>query len=166
VQIAKALGAHVTAVDTADKLELLGSIGADDVIDYERSDYTRSGERYELILDIPGNRRFSEIRRALTPDGTYVLIGHDAFGRFGRRWIGSLGRFVKLLVVSPFVKQLPGLRGAHDPGDRLRVARELIESGAVVPVVDRTFPLEEVAAAIRYLEEGRAQGRVVITVPA
>jgi NADPH:quinone reductase-like Zn-dependent oxidoreductase len=166
VQIAKALGAHVTAVDTADKLELLGSIGADDVIDYERSDYTRSGERYELILDIPGNRRFSEIRRALTPDGTYVLIGHDAFGRFGRRWIGSLGRFVKLLVVSPFVKQLPGLRGAHDPGDRLRVARELIESGAVVPVVDRMFPLEEVAAAIRYLEEGRAQGRVVITVPA
>jgi NADPH:quinone reductase-like Zn-dependent oxidoreductase len=75
-----------------------------------------------------------------------------------------LGRFVRLLVVSPFVKQLPGLRGAKDPGDRLRLLRELLEAGAVAPVIDRTFPLAEVTAAIRYLEEGRVRGKIAITI--
>lgn len=164
VQIARAWGAEVTGVDVADKLDLIRSIGADDVIDHEREDFTRMSARYDLILDVAGTRPFSELRRALTPEGTYVLIGHDHYGRDGRRWIGSLGRFAKLLVRSPFVKQLPGLRGAKDPGDRLQVLKELAETGAFTPVVDRTFPLDEVPAAIRYLQEGRAVGRVVITV--
>lgn len=164
VQIAKAFGADVTAVDGAEKLDMLRSIGADQVIDHTREDFTRGSERYDLILDIPGNHPFSAIRRALLPGGTYVLIGHDAFGRFGRRWIGSLGRFLKLLVASPFVKQLPGLRGAIDPGDRLRVLRDLLEAGEVTPVIDRTYPLSEVPAAIRYLEEGRVKGKIVITI--
>ena len=164
VQIARAWGAEVTGVDVADKLDLIRSIGADDVIDHEREDFTRMSARYDLILDVAGTRPFSELRRALTPEGTYVLIGHDHYGRDGRRWIGSLGRFAKLLVRSPFVKQLPGLRGAKDPGDRLKVVKELAETGAFTPVVDRTFPLPEVPAAIRYLQEGRAVGRVVITV--
>jgi NADPH:quinone reductase-like Zn-dependent oxidoreductase len=164
VQIARSMGGHVTAVDVSDKLDVLLSIGAERVIDASTQDFTRVDERYDLVLDIPGNRPFSEIRRVLTPTGTYVLIGHDAYGRFGRRWIGSLGRFFRLLVISPFVKQLPGLRGANDPGDRLRVLSKLLEDGKVTPVIDRTFPLPEVPAAIRYLEQGRVRGKIVITV--
>jgi NADPH:quinone reductase-like Zn-dependent oxidoreductase len=164
VQIAKAMGADVTAVDVPEKLDMLRSIGADRVIDAAREDFTRGVEGYDLVLDIPGNHPFSEIRRVLTPSGTYVLIGHDAYGRLGRRWIGSLGRFLRLLVLSLFVKQLPGLRGAKDPGDRLRVLRELLEEGKVSPVIDRTFPLAEVPAAIRHLAEGRVRGKVVITI--
>lgn len=164
VQIAKAFGADVTAVDVAEKLDVLRSVGADRVIDHTREDFTRGGELYDVILDIPGNHPFSAIRRVLTPEGTYVLIGHDAYGRFGRRWIGSLGRFFRLLMVSPFSKQLPGLRGANDPGDRLRVLRELLEAGKVTPVIDRTFTLSEVPAAIRYLEKGRVRGKIIITI--
>jgi NADPH:quinone reductase-like Zn-dependent oxidoreductase len=164
VQVAKALGAvDVTAVDVAQKLERLRSIGADRTID-AAEDFTAAGKRYDVIVDIPGNRPFSAIKRALTPDGTYVLIGHDAFGREGRRWIGSIGRFVKLLIRSPFEKQLPGLRGAKDPGDRMQLLTRLLEDGSVVPVIDRTFPLAEVASAIRYLETGAAIGKIVITI--
>ena len=164
VQLAKAYGADVTGVDSTGKLDTLRSIGADRVIDHAQEDFTRSGERYDLVLDIPGNHPWSDYRRALTPEGTYVLIGHDQYGRAGRRWIGSLGRFAKLLVMSPFVSQLHGLRGAKDPGDRLVVLKELIEAGKITPVIDRTFPLSEVPEAIRYLETGQARGKVVITI--
>ena len=164
VQIAKALGADVTAVDGSEKLDTLRAIGADHVIDHTREDFTRRSERYDLILDIPGTHPFSAIRRALTPEGTYVLIGHDAYGRFGRRWIGSMGRCLRLLVISPLTKQLPGLRGANNPGDRLRVLRDLLEAGKVTPVVDRTFPMNQVPEAIRYLEEGHVRGKIVITI--
>jgi NADPH:quinone reductase-like Zn-dependent oxidoreductase len=164
VQMAKAMGADVIAVDVPEKLDVLRSIGADRVIDATAEDFTRGAEPYDLVLDIPGNHPFSEVRRVLTPTGTYVLIGHDAYGRFGRRWIGSLGRFGRLLVMSPFVKQLPGLRGASDPGDRLRFLAELLEAGKVVPVIDSTFPLAEVPAAIRYLERGGVIGKIVITI--
>lgn len=164
VQLAKAYGADVTAVDAPEKLEMLRSIGADRVVDYTQEDFTRSGERYDLVLDIAGNHPWSDLRRALSPDGTYVLIGHDQYGGSGHRWFGSLGRFFKLMVISPFVSQLHPFRGAKDPGDRLVVLKELIEVGKVTPVIDRTFPLGEVPAAIRYLESGQAQGKVVITV--
>jgi NADPH:quinone reductase-like Zn-dependent oxidoreductase len=164
VQLARSYGADVTAVDGTGKLDMLRSIGADHIIDYTQADFTKSGERYDLILDIPGNHPWSDLRRALTPDGTYVLIGHDQYGAAGRRWIGSLGRFAKLLVLSPFVRQLHGLRGAKDPGDRLVVLKELIEAGKITPVIDRTFPLSEVPEAIRYLETGQARGKIVITV--
>jgi NADPH:quinone reductase-like Zn-dependent oxidoreductase len=163
VQLAKAYGAEVTAVDGTEKLDRLRSIGADHVVDYSREDFTRSGEHYDLILDIPGNHPWSELRRALAPDGTYVLIGHDQYGRAGRRWIGSLGRFATLVVLSPFTSQLHPFRGARDPGDRLVVMKEFIEAGKVTPVIDRAFPLSEAPEAIRYLESGRAFGKVVLT---
>jgi NADPH:quinone reductase-like Zn-dependent oxidoreductase len=164
VQLAKVYGADVTGVDAAGKLDMLRSIGADRVLDYAREDFTRSGERYDVILDIAGNHPWPDIRRAIASDGTYVLIGHDQYGAAGHRWFGSLGRFAKLIVISPFVTQLHPFRGAKDPGDRLAVLKELIEAGKVTPVIDRTFPLSQVPEAIRYLESGKAAGKVVITV--
>jgi NADPH:quinone reductase-like Zn-dependent oxidoreductase len=163
VQLAKAYGANVTGVDAAEKLDMLRSIGADRVLDYSQEDFTRSGERYDVILDIAGNHSWPDVRRALTPEGTYVLIGHDQYGAAGHRWFGSLGRFVKLMLMSPFVRQLHPFRGAKDPGDRLVVLTELIEAGKVTPVIDRTFPLSQVPEAIRFLESGKAIGKVVIT---
>jgi NADPH:quinone reductase-like Zn-dependent oxidoreductase len=165
VQLAKAFGADVTAVDAAEKLKMLRSIGADRVVDYAREDFTRTGEPYDAIMDIVGNHPWRDIRRAITPEGTYVLIGHDQYGAAGHRWFGSLGRFAKLMFISPFVRQLHPFRGAKDPGDRLVVMKELIEAGKITPVIDRTFPLSEVPEAMRYLESGRVQGKVVITVP-
>ena len=164
VQLAKAYGADVTGVDAAAKLDMLRSIGADRVVDYAQEDFTRSGERYDVILDIAGNHPWPDIRRAITPEGTFVLIGHDQYGASGHRWFGSLGRFAKLMVMSPFVSQLHPFRGAKDPGDRLVVMKELIEAGEVTPVIDRTFPLSEVPEAMRYLESGQALGKIVITV--
>ena len=164
VQLAKAYGANVTGVDAPEKLDVLRSIGADQVLDYTQDDFSRRDERYDFILDIVGNHPWSECRRALTPDGTYVLSGFDQYGRSGHRWFGSLGRFGKLIVISPFVSHLHPFRGTKDPGDRLAVLKELIEAGKLTPVIDRTFPLSETPEAIRYLESGRARGKVVITV--
>jgi NADPH:quinone reductase-like Zn-dependent oxidoreductase len=164
VQLAKAYGADVTGVDAPEKLDMLRSIGADRVVDYTQEDFTESGERYDVVLDIAGTRPWSESKRALTPDGTYVLIGHDQYGRSGHRWFGSLGRFAKLMVISPFVSHLHPFRGAKDPGDRLIVLKELIEARKITPVIDRTFPLSEVPEAIRYLESGQTRGKIVITV--
>jgi NADPH:quinone reductase-like Zn-dependent oxidoreductase len=115
VQLAKAYGAHVTGVDSATKLDMVSSIGADEVIDYAQEDFTRGSERYDLILDVPGNNSWSSCRRALTPKGTYVLIGHDHFGEFGRRALGSLPRFVRLMVMTPFVRQLPKVSFSMPP---------------------------------------------------
>jgi len=164
VQLAKSYGAHVTAVDAAGKLDMLRSIGADEVLDYTREDFTRREERYGFILDIVGNHPWSRCRRVLTPDGTYVLSGYDQYGRSGHRWFGSLGRFARLMVIAPFVRQLHPFRGAKDPGDRLIVLRSLLEAGDLVPVVDRVFPLSDVPDAIRYLETEQAGGKIVITI--
>jgi NADPH:quinone reductase-like Zn-dependent oxidoreductase len=164
VQLAKEYGADVTAVDAPEKLDMLRSLGADRVVDHTQEDFTGSGERYDVVLDIAGTHPWSDVRRALTPEGTYVLIGHDQYGGSGHRWFGSLGRFFRLMVISPFVSHLHPFRGAKDPGDRLVVLKELIEVEKITPVIDRTFPLNEVPEAIRYLESGRAQGKVVITV--
>jgi NADPH:quinone reductase-like Zn-dependent oxidoreductase len=164
MQLAKVYGANVTGVDATGKLDALRSIGADQVIDHTQEDFTRTGERYDVIIDLPGNHPWSELRRALTPEGAYVLIGHDQYGGSGHRLFGSLGRFAKLLVISPFVNQLHPFRGAKDPGDRLVVLKELIEAGKVTPVIDRTFQLSEVPDAIRYLESGGAVGKVVISI--
>ena len=166
VQIAKAHGADVTGVDSAEKLELMRSLGADRVLDHAREDFTRAGERYDLIFDVPGNHPFAACRRALAPGGKYVLIGHDAFGAGGRRWLGSLPRFLGLMARTPFSSELPPL-GFSTPSkrDTMDVLRELIEAGRLTPVVDRTYPLEAVPEAIRHLESGRTRGRVVITIP-
>jgi NADPH:quinone reductase-like Zn-dependent oxidoreductase len=164
VQLAKAFGAHVTGVDAPGKLGMLRSIGADAVLDYTQEDFTRRDERYDFVLDVAGNRPWSACKRAVEPDGTYVLSGYDQYGRSGHRWFGSLGRFARLAVIAPFVSQLHPFRGAKDPGDRLVVLKELIDAGKVTPVIDRTFPLSEVPEAIRFLETEQVKGKIVITI--
>ena len=117
----------MTGVDHTVKLEMMRRLGADRAIDYTRDDFTQNGERYDVILDVPGNRKFSECRRVLKPDGRYVLVGHDQFGHRGGRWLGSLGRFAGLMVASVFTSQLrmsfsaPSKRESMDPrGHRVR----------------------------------------------
>ncbi len=165
VQIAKAYGAEVTGVDSTLKLEMVRSLGADHVIDYTRENFTQSGERYDLIFDIPGNHTFSACRRVLTPNGKYVLIGHDRFGRGAGRWFGSIPRVLKLVALSPFVSQIPLPNFSMlDKKSQMVILKELLEDGKITPVIDRTYPLAEVPEAIRYLEEGHARGKVVVTV--
>jgi NADPH:quinone reductase-like Zn-dependent oxidoreductase len=165
IQIAKAHGTHVTGVDHTGKLDFVRSLGADEVIDYTREDFTRSGRTYDLIVDIPGNHPFSACRRALTPDGLYVLIGHDQYGREGRRWLGSLPRFARLAALSVFVRHLRrGGPSAPSKKEAMAALREYLEAGQLTPVIDRTYPLGDAAEAIRYLATGNAIGRIVLTV--
>lgn len=165
VQLAKAYGATVTGVDGARKLDMVRSLGADQVIDYAQEDFTRSGQRYHLVFDVPGNHSFSECRNALTPDGSYVLIGHDAFGDAAGRWWGSLPRVLRLVAMSPFVSQLPAVNfSLPDKLDSMAVLKKHIEAGELRPIVDRTYSLSEVPEALRYLQTGRALGKIVISV--
>ena len=165
IQLAKAYGANVTGVDDTTKLDMVRSIGADQVIDYTQEDFTQSGEYYDLIFDIPGNHPFSACRCVLTPNGKYVLIGHDRFGQGAGRWFGSIPRVLKLVAISPFVSQLPTPNfSMPDKKNHMVFLKQLIETGKLTPVIDRTYSLSEVPEAIRYLEEGHAQGKVVITV--
>ncbi len=158
VQIAKSFGAEVTGVCSTRNVDMVRSIGADHVIDYTQEDFTQRGERYDLILDNV-DRSLSDCRRALTPEGTLVPIGGTA-----GRWIDGLGRVVKARVLSAFVRQRLAPFLAHVKNEDLVVLKELIEAGKVTPVIDRTYPLSETPEAIRYLEEGHARGKVVITV--
>jgi NADPH:quinone reductase-like Zn-dependent oxidoreductase len=164
VQLAKAYGANVTGVDDTAKLDMVRSIGADQVIDYTKEDFTQSGERYDLIFDIPGNHPFSACRRVLAPDGKYVLIGHDRFGQGAGRWLGSIPRVLKLVALSPFVSQMPTPKFSMPEKNQMVVLKQLMETGKLTPVIDRTYPLAEVPEAIRYLEEGHARGKVIISV--
>jgi NADPH:quinone reductase-like Zn-dependent oxidoreductase len=163
LQLAKARGAHVTGVDHPRKLDLLRSLGADEVLDHTRHDFTRGDGRYDLIVDIPGNRPFAACRRVLTPDGRYVLIGHDDFGRGGRRVLGSLPRFAKLGVQSLYVRHLR--RGVAPPSRRqaMDILRAHLEAGHLTPVVDRAYDLADAGRAIRHLAGGDPLGRVVLT---
>ena len=155
----------MTGVDNTKKLEMVHSLGADHVIDYTQEDFTQGGRRYDLIFDIPGNYPFSDCRRVLTPDGKYVLIGHDRFGQGAGRWFGSLPRVLKLVALSPFMGQMPTPNfSMPDKKNQMVVLKELLEDGKITPVIDRTYSLSEVPKAIRYLEEGHVQGKVVITV--
>ena len=165
VQLAKAYGAKVTGVDDTTKLDMVRLIGADEVIDYTKEDFTQSGDRYDLVFDIPGNHPFSACRRVLAPDGKYVLIGHDRFGKGAGRWFGSIPRVLKLVALSPFVSQLPppNFSMLNKKGSMV-LLRQLLEVEKLTPVIDRTYPLGEVPEAIRYLEEGRARGKVVVSV--
>ena len=164
VQIAKSYGTHVTGVDTGRKLEMIRSLGADRVIDYTKEDFTRSGERYDLIFDVASNLSLSDCKRALTRDGTFALVGHDHFGTVGRRWFGSIPRFMGLQMMAPFVRCLKGRRKVTDAKLPLAVLQELLEAGQITPHIDRTFPMSEACAAIRYLVEGHPLGKVVLTV--
>ena len=163
VQIAKAYGADVTGVDSTRKLDMVRSLGANRVIDYTRVDFTQSDVRYDFIFDIPGNRPFSACRRVLTPNGKYVLIGHDRFGQGAGRWLGSIPRVLRLVALSPFVSQLPTPNfSMPDKQSQMAVLKELLEAGKITPNIGRTYPLSKAAEAIRYLEEGHAQGKVII----
>jgi NADPH:quinone reductase-like Zn-dependent oxidoreductase len=160
VQLAKAFGAHVTGVCSTAKVEMVRSIGADHVIDYTKEDFAEGEQRYDLILDIGGNSSLSRLRRVLTPRGTLVIVG----GEGGGRWFGGVDRQLRAMMLSPFVGQKLLAFVSPENHEDMMALKELIESRKVTPVIDRTYPLSEVPEAIRYLQEGHAQGKVVITV--
>ena len=160
VQIAKAFGAQVTGVCSTTKVDLVRSLGADDVIDYTREDFAAGPQRYEMILDIGGHASLARLRRALTPRGTLVIAG----GETGGRWLGGYDRQLRALLLSRFVTQtLTTFISSENHADLL-VLKQLIEAGKVTPVIDRTYALSEAPQAIRYLQQGHARGKVVITV--
>ncbi|MEX2285147.1 MAG: NAD(P)-dependent alcohol dehydrogenase [Gemmatimonadota bacterium] len=160
VQIAKSFGANVTGVSSTRNVELVRSIGADHVIDYTREDVTRGAQRYDLILDNVGNHSLSDLRRVLEPAGKYVMVG----GPSGR-WLDPLPRVLRMLLLSKFVSQdLRFFISNLDQKD-LTILGDLMATGKVTPVIDRQYTLSESREAIRYLETGRARGKVVITVP-
>lgn len=162
VQIAKSYGAEVTGVCSTRNVELVRSLGADHVIDYTKEDFSQSEVRYDLILDNVGTQPLSSFRRVMTPEGTLVMIGGG--GPDAGNWVGPMARPVKALLMSPFVGQNMGMMLANTNTKDLTAMAELMEAKKVTPVIDRTYPLSEVAEAIRYLETGRARGKVVITV--
>ena len=159
VQIAKVLGAEVTGVCSTRNLDLVRSIGADHVIDYTSQDFTKGEERYDVLFDAVGKRSLSECRRALRPQGTLVIVG-AADGR----WIGPMIPPLKAAVLTRFVSQKMVFFMSKRSKADLLFLKSIIEEGKVTPVIDRSYPLSNVAEAIRYLEEGHARGKVVITV--
>lgn len=160
VQLAKAFGAEVTGVCSTAKLDLVRSLGADHVVDYTRQDFAGGTSRYDLVLDIGGNSTLSRLRSALTPTGTLVIVG----GEEGGRWTGGFGRSLRAPLLSLFVPQrLTMLASKERAGDLERLS-PLIEAGKVVPSIDRTYPLDRVAEAMRHLEAGEVRGKVAITI--
>ena len=158
VQIAKSFGAEVTGVCSTPKLDMVCSIGADHVVDYTREDFTRSGQHYDLIYDAVGNRSVSAYKRALSPQGKCVIAGFT-----------SLPRLLEQMILGPRLskaggKQIIGQGMASTSQENLLVIKELLETGKVVPVIDKLYPLSKTAEAIGYLEKGHAAGKVVITV--
>jgi NADPH:quinone reductase-like Zn-dependent oxidoreductase len=161
VQIARAYGATVTGVCSTSKAELVRSLGAEDVIDYTRDEVDRHGARYDVVIDTAGNRPLSLLRRALTPRGTLVVVGGE---HGGGRLLAGFDRQLRAPLLSLFVKQRLGALVAKERAEDLDALTRLIESGAVTPVIDRTYPLSEAADAIRYLADGHAAGKIVVTV--
>jgi NADPH:quinone reductase-like Zn-dependent oxidoreductase len=159
VQVANALGGLLTGVCSSRNTQLAASIGADDVIDYTRQDFTAAGRRYDVLIDVAGSRSLSATRRVLHPSGVLVGVGGPDKGRL----VGPLSRSATMTLLSPVVSQRMVFFLARQNKADLTVLGELIESGKVTPVVDRTYPLAETADAMRYLEEGHARGKVVVT---
>jgi NADPH:quinone reductase-like Zn-dependent oxidoreductase len=156
IQIAKSYGAEVTGVDSTEKLDMMRSLGADHVVDYKQEDFIKNGQVYDLLLDIAASRSIFDYRRALRTRGTYVMVGYSTLlvlqMLFVAPWISMTGsRKMGMLLHKPNIKDLDFIK-------------ELYESGKVSPVIDRCYPLREVPEAIRYLGEGRARGKVVITI--
>jgi NADPH:quinone reductase-like Zn-dependent oxidoreductase len=160
VQIAKARGAIVTAVCSSEKAELVRSLGADFVLDYRKDNFADGKHRYDLIVDIGGNSRLRRLRKALTPDGTLVIVGGEAGGNV----TGGFGRSIRAALLSPFVRQRLAMLVNKERGDYLERLSTYIEAGEVSPAVDRVFPLEQAADAIRTVGEGRARGKIAIEV--
>ena len=156
VQLAKLYGAEVTGVDNTGKLDFMRSLGADHVIDYTREDFTKNGKQYDLILDVIAHRSVFAYRRALKPNGTYFLVG------------GSVATLFQILLLGPWIRRTTSKKIrllAVQPNRKDLVSiTELCEAGKIVPVIDKRYPLSEVPEALRYLGEGRAKGKVIITV--
>ena len=161
VQIAKAYGAEVTAICSSSKIDLVRSIGADDVIDYTREDFTDGTRHWDVVVETAGRRSLSDLRRALAPKGTLVIVG----GEGGGNWTGG---FFRQMLRAPLLSLVVGqrLRGlvSKEKHEDLVALKGLMEAGSVTPVIDRTYPLIEAPEAIRYLENGHARGKIVITV--
>ena len=162
VQIAKALGARVTGVCSTQNVDMVRRIGADHVVDYTRQDFTKGGEKYDLVFDLVGNHSFIEIRRVLIPNG--VFVGAGVVGA-PKSMIGMLGGLISTILVSLVVSQRYATFVAKVNNNDLNFMRELLASGKVTPVIDRVFPLSETAEAMRYQDQGHARGKVVVTVP-
>ncbi|WP_405146450.1 NAD(P)-dependent alcohol dehydrogenase [Sphaerisporangium sp. NBC_01403] len=159
-QIAKAFGAEVTGMCTTTKVDLVRSLGADHVVDRTRHDVEDAGRRYDVILDIGGNRSLTRLRRALTPRGTLVIVGAET----GGRWLGGTDRQIRASMLSPFVGQKLGTFICSENAKDLIVLTELIASGKVTPVIGRTYPLSETPAAIQHMRDGHARGKIVINI--
>jgi len=163
VQIAKFFGAEVTGVCSTRNLEMVRSIGADHVIDYKKEDFTKGAQRYDLLFDLVGNHSFSERRRVLQPNGICVLAGVGGSGsndgQLGRRLMGTL----RALALSPFVSQKFVFYIAQTNKPDLQLLSDLMQSGKITPVIDRQYKVSEAREAVRYLEQGRARGKVVLT---
>ena len=162
VQIAKSYGAEVTGVCSTRNVDLVKSLGADHVIDYTKEDFTKSDQRYDVILDNVANRTLSENRRILTPSGRYVLIGGGSANEQG--FFGAMRLPLKAFIYSKFVKQPMGMMMAQPSTQDLALLGEMVQSGKLKTVIDRTYKLEQTADAVRYVEQGHARGKVVITV--
>lgn len=159
VQIAKAYGADVTGVCSTAKADMVQSIGAARVIDYTRGDVADSGHRYDVILDTGGNRPLRQLRRALTPRGTLVIVG----GEIDRRWLGGIDRQLRAVVLSPFTRQQLGTLLCSENQADLLALTKLIESGQVTPVIGKLYPLSQTITAIRDMRDGHVRGKAVIT---
>jgi NADPH:quinone reductase-like Zn-dependent oxidoreductase len=159
VQLAKAFGADVTGVCSTGKVDLVRSLGADRVVDYQHEEVGAGGQRYDVVVDVGGNRPLPQLRRALTPRGTLVMVG----GEGGGRWTG-MDRQFKALAIAPFVRQRLRVLMNRENHEDLEQLTQLIEAGLIRPIVDRTYPLSQAPEAIRYLEAGHVRGKVVVAV--
>jgi NADPH:quinone reductase-like Zn-dependent oxidoreductase len=160
VQLAAGFGAEVTGVCSTAKRDLVTSLGAAHVIDYTQDDFADGIHHYDLIIDIAGNPDLSRLRRALTPAGTAVIVG----GEEGGSLTGGVGRQIRALTLSPFLPQRLTMVSAKQRSSDLDRLADLIEAGTVTPIIDRTYPLDQVPSAMRYLEAGNARGKVVISI--
>jgi NADPH:quinone reductase-like Zn-dependent oxidoreductase len=160
VQMAKAFGAEVTGVCRTSRTDEVRSLGADSVVDYCREDFADGGPRYDVILDIGGNATLTHLRRALVPRGRLVIVGGETAGRL----LGGSGRQIRAKLLSPFVSQQLGTFVASGNAGDLSALAELIEAGDISPVIDRAYPVTDTAEAIRHLLDGRARGKLVVTV--
>jgi NADPH:quinone reductase-like Zn-dependent oxidoreductase len=163
VQLAKSFGAEVTGVCSTGKMDLVRSLGADHVIDYTKEDFTKGDQRYDVIFDNVNNHSFSDRRRVLTPNGICVLAGIGGAGLHPEAWERIVG-ILKTKLLSRFVRQKFVGYGTATNKEDLKLLGDLMQTGKVTPVIDRTYKLSETAEAMRYFEEGHAKGKVVITV--
>ena len=160
VQLAKAFGAHVTGVCSGPKVDLVRSLGADEVLDYTATDPTDGSVRYDLILDIGGNRRLRDLRRALAPEGTLVIVG----GEGGGNWFGGIDRPLRAVLWSPVLRQNMRMFVAPERREDLELIAAHVEAGRVVPSIERVVPLEQVAAELQRMEDGAVRGKVVVAI--